>query len=233
MTEEQWLACTDLTMMLEWFGEQASERKLRLFAVACCRRIWVLLPCEKCRELVEVAERHADGQVSRHMLRAARKAHHASPAPRTFSVQTAWFSARQAAEEPAIRAASLAAVQAAEAAVYGNPTGTISGDAVAVAHAAQVPLLRDVVGPLPFRSFPPLSASVLNWSGGLVVRLAQSAYDDRLLPSGELDPARLAVLCDALEDAGCSPDSEIVRHLRAPGPHVRGCWAVDVLSGRA
>jgi hypothetical protein len=60
------------------------------------------------------------------------------------------------------------------------------------------------------------------------VQLAQVAYDERNLPSWELDPARLA---DALEEAGCA-DADILSHLRGPGPHVRGCWAVDLLLGK-
>jgi hypothetical protein len=61
--------------------------------------------------------------------------------------------------------------------------------------------------------------------------LAQGAYDDRLLPGGHLDPARLAVLADALEDA-VGPGPELRGHLRAPGPHVRGCWALDLVLGK-
>jgi hypothetical protein len=51
------------------------------------------------------------------------------------------------------------------------------------------------------------------------------------MPSGHLDPARLAVLADALEDAGCA-DADLLGHLRGPGPHIRGCWAVDLLLGK-
>ena len=54
---------------------------------------------------------------------------------------------------------------------------------------------------------------------------------NRSLPAGTLDPARLAVLADALEDAGCT-DAGLLGHLRGPGPHVRGCWAVDLLIGK-
>ena len=62
-----------------------------------------------------------------------------------------------------------------------------------------------------------------------VVSLAQAAYDERHLPSGELDLDRLAVLSDALEEAGAS--GELLDHFRSPGPHVRGCWAVDLVLG--
>jgi hypothetical protein len=65
-----------------------------------------------------------------------------------------------------------------------------------------------------------------------VRKLAQAAYDDRRLPSGVLDPARLTVLADALEDAGCA-DAAILAHCRRPGEHVRGCWVVDLLLGKA
>ena len=52
------------------------------------------------------------------------------------------------------------------------------------------------------------------------------------MPPGELDPARLAVLADALEEAGCT-EAEMVRHLRGPGRHARGCFVVDLLTGHA
>jgi hypothetical protein len=65
MTEAEWLACTDPAPMLEFLGDRASSRKLRLFAVACCRRIWPLITEAHCREAVEVAERLADGLVVR------------------------------------------------------------------------------------------------------------------------------------------------------------------------
>jgi hypothetical protein len=84
-------------------------------------------------------------------------------------------------------------------------------------------LLRDIFNP--FRPPGPVAASEL------VVRLAHAAYEERLLPSGTLDPERLAVLSDALEEAGCA-DPDLLAHLRGPGPHVLGCWALDLLVGR-
>lgn len=64
----------------------------------------------------------------------------------------------------------------------------------------------------------------------IVLSLAQAACN-ALLPCLSLDPARLAVLSDALEEAGCDND-DILSHLRSPGPHVRGCWALDLVLGR-
>jgi hypothetical protein len=57
-----------------------------------------------------------------------------------------------------------------------------------------------------------------------VKNLAQAAYDHRAF-------GRLPLLSDALEDAGCT-DHDLLRHLRGLGPHVRGCWAVDLVLGK-
>jgi hypothetical protein len=92
--------------------------------------------------------------------------------------------------------------------------------------AAQAALLRDVLGN-PFR---PVTVSPACLTPQ-VVALAEAAYDQREMPSGTLDYARLAVLADALEDAGCD-QADLLGHLRGPGPHVRGCWAVDLILGK-
>jgi hypothetical protein len=78
----------------------------------------------------------------------------------------------------------------------------------------------------------PLPPAVLAWHDGVVVRLAQAAYEERHLPEGTLDNTRLRILADALEEAGCT-DADILGHLRGPGPHVRGCWPVDLCLGKS
>jgi len=88
-------------------------------------------------------------------------------------------------------------------------------------------LLRCVFGPVLFRPLPTVSAVVLAWNGGTVVRLAAAVYEER-----DFSQERLGVLADAAEEAGLG-DAEFLGHLRGPGPHVRGCWAIDLLLGRA
>ena len=90
-------------------------------------------------------------------------------------------------------------------------------------------LLRDIFGN-PFRPSPPLPAAILVWNDGTIRRLAEGIYEERQMPEGTLDTARLAVLADALLDAGCD-DEELRRHCRSEGPHVRGCWVVDLILG--
>jgi hypothetical protein len=82
-------------------------------------------------------------------------------------------------------------------------------------------LLRDLFGPRPFR---PVAVEA-NARTGAVVALARGIYNDRRFED-------LPVLADALEEAGCA-DPEILTHLRGPGPHVRGCWCVDLLLSKA
>ena len=104
--------------------------------------------------------------------------------------------------------------------------------AVAREEQGQADLFRDLFGSLPFRPLPPITPSVLAWNDGTVRRLAEEAYRERLLPQGRLDLQRLAVLADALEEAGCT-DADFLGQLRGPGPHVRGCWPLDLCLGKS
>src|SRR3954452_18898446 len=74
MSQEQWLACTPPSSMLQSptpRGGPVTERKFRLFAVACCRRIWHLMTDERTRRAVEVAEGFADSHANRRARKAA------------------------------------------------------------------------------------------------------------------------------------------------------------------
>jgi hypothetical protein len=235
MDEQQWLSATAPQEMLESLRDWSmlSERKSRLLAVAYCRRIWHLLTDEPCRRAVEVAERFADGMADQTERRAAEEQ---ALAVRGESVHL-WERARISAASAAVYAvrfvdpdawylniAGPTADAAAAAVVYAT------GIADAAERAAQVLLLRDIFGN-PFRPLPPVSPSLFAWNGGTVVHLACAAYEERILPEGHLDPARLAVLADALEEAGCLTP-EMLAHLRGPGPHVRGCHVLDAILGR-
>src|SRR5215510_6025820 len=66
MKDADWQTARDPWDILEFLGrsDQFSVRKARLFAVACCRRIWSALADERSKHLVELAERYADGLTS-------------------------------------------------------------------------------------------------------------------------------------------------------------------------
>jgi hypothetical protein len=84
-------------------------------------------------------------------------------------------------------------------------------------------LLRCIF-PCPFR---PIACDP-GWLTPAVLSMTQTAYDERSLPAGTLDPCRFSVLADAVEEVGCT-DADILSHLRSPGPHVRGCWPLDLI----
>jgi hypothetical protein len=182
------------------------------------------VPDRGSRQAVEVAEEYADGRASRKQL--------------TDAHDDAWRAGRGFGRSdnsghggPAtIFDAGSAAIEAAAAATLGGRAR--DGDfrsfrsGWAAEQAEQCKVLRDIIGN-PYR---PVSISPA-WQTPQVVALAQATYDERELPSGHLDAARLAVLADALEDAGCS-NADILGHLRGPGPHVRGCFPIDLILGR-
>jgi hypothetical protein len=94
------------------------------------------------------------------------------------------------------------------------------------ARKIQIALLLDVLGPPILPVLPPAVRLAPE-----VIRLVRAAYNERLLPFNELDPKRLGILSDALEEAGCS-DEAILSHLRSSGPHICGCWALDLVLGK-
>jgi hypothetical protein len=72
--EAEWLVASDAEDMLRRLNGYLSERKLRLFACACCRRMPLLMDNERNVRAVEAAERYADGLVPKRELKKARKA---------------------------------------------------------------------------------------------------------------------------------------------------------------
>jgi hypothetical protein len=258
VTEAEWLAAIDPRPVLQCQllprGREtesllkrlckASDRKLRLFACACCRRLWDRMQLDQSRSMVEATEAYVDGLLSDRQREAI-----------FVPAKDAFFAAqgREGGIDPAFDADNAAF----HASFYGRlhpeegweyseegyephpgweRTGQYTAHLVAdiasrtagrrvdaaqitVEKAAQCDLLRDIFGnPFnPVRSDP-------SWFTITAVTLAASIYAQRTFD-------RLPLLADALEDAGCT-DADLLGHLRGPGPHVRGCWAVDLVLGK-
>jgi hypothetical protein len=204
---EWWDSSTDLAALFDALPKATRKRKARLFGCACTRQGWDLLPDGRFRIAVEVAEKYADGGADEEEMIRARKGAMASPSASHSMLAALLAHITLAASHPSSFMWAASAVW---------------NDALP---SALVRLLRDVFVN-PFRPCPFDPA----WLTGPVPGLAEAAYTERLLPNGTLDPVRLAVLADALEDNGADP--AILAHLRGPGPHVRGCWVVDLCTGR-
>jgi hypothetical protein len=222
MTEAEWLACTDPALMLKFIQssyQTLSARKLRLFAVACCRSIISGQTEREVREAVDTLEQFAEGKVSEWQLR---KACSGAQAVWVFAfgcdyVSAAVYEATRLAANHPFDAATAAALVAAEAAACRAGRGTKAAEL-----QAQCDWLRDVF-PSPFRpKFVQRSWSL--WNGRTVPKLAQAIYEDWAFD-------RLAILGDALEEACCT-NADILSHCRSAGPHVRGCWVIDLLLGK-
>jgi hypothetical protein len=225
MTELEWENSNDPLTMLHFLQETGTltERKGRLFAVACCRRVWHLFTHQDMLRPVVIAEQFAEGTATEEELRQA------DELAVWAGDDASWQSIRGAAAGWAV--AAVARRQGGGAAqgvvcelrrAYADDPPKQEEERLAHCH-----LLRDI-----FRPFAPLClpSSLPNWDG-VISDLALAAYTHRLLPEGTLDPGRLAVLSDALEENGVT-DEGILNHLRSPGPHVRGCFALDaVLDG--
>jgi len=219
MTEHEWLACAKPEPMLKFLQGKASERKLRLFACACCRRIWRLLTHADSRAVVDVAERYADGLERKKTLTAARRAARRVALAQRGVAYNAWGAARENIQAAVIGLASGTAWCASHRPLFGS--GPMAADMADVERelAALAALVRDAFGN-PFQSVV-LDPAVRTTTVG---NLANAAYSERRFTD-------LPVLADALEDAGCS-DEAILSHLRGPGPHVRACWVVDLILGK-
>jgi hypothetical protein len=219
MTETEWLATATLTVELrEVAVAHLSERKRRLFACACCRRIWDLLD-DELRQGVEAAEQLADGQLREQDQ--ARIQKQVEQLTGTGRVQNFHALAVQWAIDCHPHYPLCSSAYSSEARAFAL-TGAFwaSGykEVVEAEQQHQVRFLRDIIGN-PFRSvaIDPL------WRTSTVVALAQGIYEERTFDC-------LPILGDALEDAGC--DEAILNHLRQPGSHVRGCWVLDMILGQ-
>jgi hypothetical protein len=203
VTETEWLSCASPYSILGFARRRVSQRKFRLFACACCRRA----PDANTRDLGEtalgLAERLADGlETNQARARAEREV---------------WAAC---CDSPASRF-----LHACHGALRGNPEKAASHAVYSVARdsgeerAVLCSLLRDIFGN-PFR---PVSFTA-EWRTDTVLALARQMYESR-------DFSAMPILADALQDAGCD-NEEVLSHCRGAGPHVRGCWVVDLVVGK-
>jgi hypothetical protein len=93
--------------------------------------------------------------------------------------------------------------------------GTNAGNDAGRVQATAVRDLFNPFGPVA------LDPACLTWDTGTVPAIARRIYAEREFHG-------LPILADALTEAGCT-DSALLDHYRGPGPHVLGCWGVDLV----
>jgi hypothetical protein len=220
MTEEEWLRSEDPLAMFTvarsaldhaWPNGQRTRRKRELFSAACCRIVWPWVePDEACRRLVEAIETQSD-----------------APIPEA-ELDEIWDGVKQSARHPSDDT-PIAQMLAADL-VYdtGDVETTIrrlsteydfsEWGPASVRAALVADILRDIVGN-PFR---PVVADP-SWLTSTALALARGIHAERAFD-------RLPILADALQDAGCE-EQQVLAHCRGRGPHIRGCWLVDMVLG--
>jgi hypothetical protein len=232
MTEAEWLKDTNEHRLYYRFPEVCSRRKLRLLSCSCCRQVWGLLEDERSRQAVVAMERHADGLIPRRVLRAAKEAAEMA-AKESFDRSPIIDPPQSLAASAAARAADDhdKTAEVIRSCQYTASDYRLSPEQYRAAEEAvnvvQRGLIRDIFGN-PFR---PVAIDP-TWRTPSALALATAAYEERLMPSGHLEPDRLAILADALEDAGCD-NPVVLAHFHSPGPHCRGCWPLDAILGRS
>ena len=204
MKEEEWLTCNEPMPMLEFLQAigKLTERKARLFTVAHCRQHWQAQG-KAGQSSVEVAEKYADGLANNQELEASRETFRDWNSSSSYIENSAWAATCEKAWEGA-RCVSF------------STGGKSDWKQFTTARCAA---LRDVFG----NPFHPITLNA-SWLTPKVVALAQTVYEDRAFN-------RMPELADVLEDAGCT-NADILTHCRGRGPHVRGCWVVDLLLGK-
>jgi len=246
MTEDEWSRCKVARQMLEHLKHRPSYRKLRLFAVACCRRLERLVPDgpgdeDAFRDALDVNERWADGLTTReegrnlfHHLAMVSDDYWRGSLPHKTLYEAVFGMGLYDGIAAAFEASQQAVARMKlEDSPKGHPVhGSYSSrdtlfqslqTPLSIAEeVAQCGLLREIFGN-PFRRGT-VAPSWLAWNDGTVEKIAQAVYDGR-------HHDRLPILGDALEDAGCA-NAAILAHCRQPGEHVRGCWVVDLLLQR-
>jgi hypothetical protein len=218
MTEQEWLACTDPGPILASLRGRASDRKLRLFACGVCRQLASLLRSEDYVRAIEAGESYADGGRMRAAMRRGRRA---LDGRMVRSVDTSGKG--QTAEWHALFLGHLAIC---ERDFRAFPTCLSQLTLVRVenedAMRRLIQTARRIAMDILGNPFRPVALDPA-WQTPNAITLAQAMYDTR-------DFAAMPLLADLLEEAGCP--HEVSEHCRGPGPHVRGCWVVDLVLGK-
>jgi len=214
MTEQEWLACTDPTPMLAYLQgkTQTSHRKLRLFAVACCRRISHLLIDEQARKALAAAERYAEGRIKDSTVgnwsKRAAKARGDVDTKHGCTSEGLAYHAVFYASMPKQYSGYLhthITVTEAVATITGQVRESPVWDAATRRESTALSiLLRDIAGN-PFRNI----SLQPHWLTSTVVGIARTCYDDQAFDV-------LPILADALEEAG-GDNADILNHCRQPG----------------
>ena len=229
MTEVGWLACEDPEPMLYWNRRKASDRKLILIGCASCRRKWECIWDARSRTALETMELAADALATVKELRQAARGASAAlgDVDSDASEQRWWYVSQRATEAvwticavPTSERSLLEVLRLIRECVRfaddsDGPRAELNEQ------NAQATLIRDIFGN-PFRpvSFDPA------WRTSDVLLLAEGIYAERAFD-------RMPILADALQDAGCD-NEEVLTHCRDTSlTHVRGCWVVDLLLGKA
>ena len=220
MTEQEWETSTNVNNVLMFLSSIVSGRKLRLFACGCCRQKPGLLHDSESREAIEVAERFADGIERNETRSRTRRAARVRGSLAKSDYEAASIAYWILAYSGRVAAKSTSSDLIHFTKRLKDPRVGLSWKSRARAEElAQIQLLRDIVGN-PFRTvtFDP------RWRSSTVTALAGVIYEERTFED-------LPILTDALEEAGCNHQG-ILRHCRSEGPHVRGCWVIDLILER-
>ncbi len=210
-----------------------SERKLRLVALTCTRRVVHLLRLDGCRKVLDEVEQCTDEPLAKRRLTLAHRKLWKARAGYQLSHRedAAATAIAHCCQTGVAKFAEWAIQNAFDALALAGYTATLGSqpnyqELRANAREAVLPywadLVRDILGN-PFQSVSVIPVW-LAWNDGALAKIAQAIYDERAFD-------RMPILADALEDAGCG-NVDILRHCREPGEHVRGCWVIDLLLGK-
>jgi hypothetical protein len=218
---------TELVQRIE-LHDDGQDRRQRLFVCGCARHIDPFLTDGRSRRAIDTAEKFTDGLATFASLLHAHA--EAAGALKLLSLQegAARLSASGGERDRALEAARHAA-RVAWLATLPEPIGT-AATRIAADHVRQTLLWLDEDASFDLEELhddltPPadvgLDPAWLQWNDATVYRLA-------LRIDAERRYADLPILADALEEAGCGL-ADFLGHCRGHGPHIKGCWVVDLI----